>query len=99
MHFISNEYFTFRTADDFKTNVFRTYDGERVCSLDMRTFSYVRKSITPENFDSEIMGIYDVISQKIYTPKLETLIHFGARNIIIGPYSDMHEFKEKSKKD
>jgi hypothetical protein len=34
----------------------------------------------PERIDSEIVGIYDVISKRVYKPNIKTLIHFGATN-------------------
>jgi hypothetical protein len=46
--------------------------------------AYVRKSITPEHFDSEITGIYDVISKKIFKANIQTLLHFGAKNFVLG---------------
>ena len=47
-------------------------------------FAYVRKSITPEHFDSEITGLYDVTTSKIYKPNIQTLLHFGAKNLVLG---------------
>ena len=50
----------------------------------MKMFAYVRKSITPEHFDSEITGLYDVTTKKIYKSNLQTLLHFGAKNFVLG---------------
>jgi hypothetical protein len=85
MHFITNDYFTFGTENKNVTNIFRTRDGEKICSLDTRSFFYVLRSINPENIDHKIMGIYDVISQKVYKPNLKTLMFFGAQEFVIGP--------------
>jgi hypothetical protein len=51
----------------------------------MESFEYVRKSITPEHFDNEIIGIYDTISKEIYKSNLKTLMHFGAEGFALGP--------------
>jgi hypothetical protein len=45
-------------------------------------------------WDRRVTGIYDKISQRIYDPNLETLMHFGAKNLIIGPLNTMI-YKEK----
>jgi hypothetical protein len=89
MHFLSDDYFTFGTKDDNITAVYRTCDGERLCTVDTRTFYFIRKSISPERIDPTVVGIYDVISQKVFKPNIKTLMHFGARSLIIGPTTDL----------
>jgi hypothetical protein len=94
IHFITNDYFTLDTAKKNITNVYKTADGALLCSLDTRCLAYIRQSITPEKWDRRVTGIYDKISQRIYDPNLETLMHFGAKNLIIGPLNTMI-YKEK----
>ena len=84
LHFITNELFTIETKSKDKTNVYRTCDGELVCSLNIKMCAYVRKSITPEHNDSEITGIYDVITKRIFKSNMQTLLHFGAKNLVLG---------------
>ena len=50
----------------------------------MKMCAYVRKSITPEHYDSEITGIYDVITKKIFKANMQTLLHFDAKNLVLG---------------
>jgi hypothetical protein len=70
-----------------------------MCSIDLRRFMFVRKSINPECFDPLITSIFDVFSRQTFPPTLDTLISFGAKNICLGyDYTISEKSVKNSKK-